>query len=113
LLLPADGAAFTLAQDTITLQWASIGTLRDNEAYKVVVEDVTEAQGRKITEYVTDTKFIVPVTFRPQADTPHIMRWWVVAVRQTGTDDQGQPIWTEAGAVSLTRVFSWLGVANP
>ncbi|MFZ5920423.1 MAG: LysM peptidoglycan-binding domain-containing protein [Chloroflexota bacterium] len=113
LLLPADGASFTLAQDTITLQWASIGTLRDNEAYKVVVEDVTEAQGRKITEYVTDTKFIVPVTFRPQADIPHIMRWWVVAVRQTGTDDQGQPIWTEAGAVSLPRAFSWLGVANP
>src|SRR6185369_5582768 len=31
LLLPASGASFTLANDVVTLQWASIGTLRDNE----------------------------------------------------------------------------------
>jgi len=113
LLLPADGASFTLANDTITLQWASIGTLRENEAYMVVVEDVTEAQGRKLIEYVTDTKFIVPVNFRPRDDVPHILRWWVVTVRQTGTDEQGQPLWSEAGALSLMRVFSWQGIANP
>src|SRR4029453_13901125 len=39
LLLPADGAAFTLANDVVTLQWASIGNLRENEAYQVTIED--------------------------------------------------------------------------
>jgi hypothetical protein len=37
------------------------------------------------------------------------MRWSVVTVRQTGTDDQGNPIWTMAGAASLARTFTWTG----
>src|ERR1041385_2181030 len=59
LLLPADGAAFTLANDVVTLQWASIGTLRDNERYQVTIEDVTTGQGRHLTEYVTDQKYTI------------------------------------------------------
>lgn len=111
LLLPGDGAAFTLANDVVTLQWASIGTLRENEAYQVTVEDVTEGQGRRTTEYVTDTKFIVPTNFRPKDNLAHIMRWWVVSVRQTGTDEQGEPIYDTAGATSEKRTFSWMGSA--
>ncbi|HEY3310093.1 MAG TPA: LysM peptidoglycan-binding domain-containing protein [Anaerolineales bacterium] len=111
LLLPADGASFTLANDNITLQWASIGTLRDNEAYIITIEDVTEGQGRRLVDYVNDTKYIVPVSFRPKDSAPHIFRWFISTVRQTGTDDQGQPIWDSAGENSTQRVFSWQGVA--
>jgi LysM repeat protein len=111
LLLPSDGASFTLASDSITLQWASIGTLRDNESYIVTIEDVTEGQGRRLVDYVTDTKYIIPTSFRPKDNVPHILRWWISTARQTGSDDQGQPIWTSAGAPSLQRVFSWQGVA--
>jgi hypothetical protein len=111
LLLPADGASFTLAHDNITLQWASIGTLRDNEAYIITIEDVTEGQGRRLIDYVNDTKFIVPVSFRPKDSSPHIFRWVISSVRQTGTDEQGQPIWDVAGENSLQRVFSWQGIA--
>ena len=109
LLLPADGAEFTLANDSIVLQWASIGTLRENESYQVTVLDVTSGTDRKDVKYVTDTKYIVPVSFRPQDSGVHIMRWWVVSVRQTGSDDQGNPIWTTAGAPSVMRDFSWSG----
>ncbi len=111
LLLPGDGAAFTLANDVVTLQWASIGTLRDNEAYQVTIEDVTAGQARRIVDYVADTKYIVPTSFRPKDNVAHILRWWVAPVRQTGTDDQGKPIYTSAGAVSDKRVFSWVGAA--
>jgi LysM repeat protein/ribosomal protein L40E len=111
LLLPADGAAFTLANDVVTLQWASIGTLRENEAYQVVVVDVTSGQGRRITEYVTDTKFIVPTSFRPNDNLPHVIRWWVTTVRQNGVDEQSQPVYESAGALSEKRDFSWVGVA--
>ncbi len=111
LLLPADGASFTLDNDAITLQWASVGTLRENEAYQVTIEDATAGTGRKLVQYVTDTKFIVPVTFRPQETRPHILYWSVVAVRQTGTDEQGNPIWSTAGAVSTLRAFSWNGAS--
>lgn len=111
LLLPADGAAFTLANDVVTLQWASVGALRDAEAYQITVEDITADTTRRLTDYVTDTKYIVPTSYRPKDNVAHVLRWWITPVRQAGTDDQGQPIWTSSGAVSDKRVFSWVGVA--
>jgi LysM repeat protein len=111
LLLPADGAAFTLANDIVTLQWASVGVLRDGEAYQVIVEDLTASRTRRLTDYVTDTKYIVPTTFRPRDNVAHVLRWWISPVRQAGTDEQGQAIWVSAGATSERRVFSWTGVA--
>ncbi|HUI89563.1 MAG TPA: LysM peptidoglycan-binding domain-containing protein [Anaerolineales bacterium] len=113
LLLPADGQAFTLADDVVTLQWASIGTLRPNEEYQVTIEDVTVDEGRRIVDYVTDTKYIVPTSFRPNDNIAHVMRWWVVPVRNDGTDSSGQPIWDPAGAQSDQRVFTWVGAAIP
>jgi hypothetical protein len=109
LLLPANGDTFTLATDTVTLQWASVGVLRENERYQVTIEVLTGGTGRKLTQYVTDTKFVVPVTFRSQENSTSIMQWWVVAVRQSGTDDQGNPIWSSAGTASAMRVFGWSG----
>ena len=111
LLLPADGGAFTLANDVVTLQWSSVGTLRDNETYRVIVEDITEGQARRLTDYVTDTKYIVPTTFRPKDNVAHVIRWWVSTVRQSGTDEQGQPIYSSAGADSQKWVFTWVGSA--
>ena len=110
LLLPVDGAPYSGANDTVTLQWSSVGTFRQNEAYKVTVEDVTAGGGRKIEAYVTDTSYIVNASFRPQDTTPHVMRWWVEPVRQTGSDSQGNPVYSSAGAASQPRVFTWSGV---
>lgn len=112
LLLPADGGAFTLANDTVSLQWSSVGTLRENEFYQVTIEDVTEGQARRLTNYVTDTKYIVPTTFRPKDNVAHVIRWWITTVRQTGTDDQGQPVYSSAGANSEKWVFTWVGSAQ-
>lgn len=111
LLLPADGGAFTLANDVVTLQWSSVGTLRDNETYRVIVEDITEGQARRLTDYMTDTKYIVPTDFRPNENVAHVIRWWISTVRQTGTDEQGQPIYSSAGADSSKWVFTWVGSA--
>lgn len=114
LLLPADGASYTKSSDVITLQWASVGELRENESYAVTIEDVTDGNARKLVEYVKDSKFIIPETFRPTDNTPHVFRWSVLTVRQTGTDkDSGNPIWEPAGAVSSQRVFSWVGLGGP
>ncbi len=107
LLLPADGAVFTAANDSVTLQWAAVSTLRQNEAYAVTVEDVTEGKGRKLTDYVSDTKFIVPASFRPTDTSPHLLKWYVVPVRQTGTSIDGKPIYAPAGAASASRGFIW------
>lgn len=111
LLLPQDGAPFTSTDDTVTLQWASVGTLRDNEAYAVTIVDVTGGQDRKLVDYVVDTKYNVPLSFRPTDNLPHVIRWWVLTARQVGTDDSGNPIWEPAGASSAQRDFIWVGVA--
>jgi LysM repeat protein len=113
LLLPADGSSFTAANDSITLQWASVGTLRQNEAYAVTIEDLTGGTGRKLVDYVTDTKYTVPATFRPVDTVPHIIRWIVIPVRQTGSSKDGSPIWDTGGAPSTPRVFSWWGAGAP
>ena len=49
----------------ITLQWASVGEMRQNEAYAVTIIDATDSNKGKLVDYVTDTKFIVPAELRP------------------------------------------------
>jgi len=109
LLLPADGAVFTLDNATVTLQWSAVGTLNSNEAYRITVEDITEGEGRKLIDEVSSTTFSVPASFRAKTNVPHIYRWSVMPVRQVGTDESGNIIWDSAGAVSETRVFTWVG----
>lgn len=111
LLLPPDGEPFDLADDAVTLQWASVGSLRENEAYIVTVEDITSGEGRKLVEYVVDTKFIVPSSFRTRSDIPHVFRWTIGTVRQISTDEEGLPVYESAGAVSNARVFTWQGIS--
>ena len=113
LLLPPDGSPFTLADDSVTLQWASVGALRDNESYAVTFEDITSGNGLKLAQYVLDTKYVIPSTFRPNDTLPHVFRWLVLTVRQVGTDDSGNPIYQPAGAASAPRVFTWVGTGTP
>ncbi len=111
LLLPADGTSYNVSGETITLQWAGVGSLLPNEAYEVVVEDVTEGAGRKLIQYVPDTKFNIPMDFRPSSDTsPHVIRWYVTAVRQTVTQEGAPSTYEPAGARSEARTFIWTGV---
>ncbi|HMN11001.1 MAG TPA: LysM peptidoglycan-binding domain-containing protein [Bellilinea sp.] len=109
LLLPADGTIFANGNDAISLQWAAVALHGTNEAYKVTVEDVTAGTGQQLVDYVTDTKFIVPVSFRPVDTVPHIIRWTVQVVRQSGSTKDGEPIYVPAGAVSYSRAFGWAG----
>ncbi|MFC1997398.1 LysM peptidoglycan-binding domain-containing protein [Chloroflexota bacterium] len=108
LLLPADGGVFTLNNETVTLQWSAVGTLNNNEAYRVTVEDITEGEGRQLVDEVAATTYSVSTSFRAKDNIPHIYRWWVRPVRQIGTDESGNIIWDNAGAISETRVFTWV-----
>ncbi|MCJ7678441.1 MAG: LysM peptidoglycan-binding domain-containing protein [Anaerolineales bacterium] len=114
LLLPRDGEYFSASSDSVTLQWASVGALRENEFYQVIVEDLTDSSGTKrLVGYATDTKYIVPASFRPNDTLPHILRWQISVMRQTGTDDNSTPIYVSGGAVSDRRHFSWSGTGAP
>jgi len=109
LLLPPDGGVFSLSDNQVTLQWSSVGLINTNEAYQVSVMDLTEGTGRKLVEFVTDTKFIIPGSFRASEDSPHIYRWSISTVRQVDVDENGNSIWEIAGSESEARVFTWTG----
>ena len=111
LLLPADGGVFSLSDNQVTLQWSSVGLINTNEAYRITIMDLTEGTGRKLVDYVEDTKFIVPGSFRASEDSPHIYRWTISTVRQVEVDENGSPIWEDAGSLSEARVFTWTGQA--
>jgi LysM repeat protein len=109
LLLPANGAPFTIADDSVTLQWASVGSLQENEAYRVTIEDLTASQGPTLIDQVADTKYLVPSTVRPSDGVAHVFSWIVEVVRISGSDESGNPVWITAGAASIPRYFSWIG----
>jgi LysM repeat protein len=109
LLLPANGAQFTIADDSITLQWASVGSLLENEAYRVTIEDITAAQGPSLIDQVNDTKYLILSTIRPTDGSVHIFSWFVEVARITGSDESGNPTWSTAGSASIPRYFSWTG----
>lgn len=115
LLLPRDGDAFSLSNETISLQWASVGALRENEFYRVTVVDVTEqttgSGDKMLVDYVTNTSYIVPAEFRPSGPAVHVLRWWIETVRLSGTTTGGEPRYVPAGASSVQRVFTWFGGA--
>lgn len=111
LLLPPDGSVFSEQENSVTIQWSAVGTLNENEAYQVIIEDITQDEGRKIVDYVNDTKYVIPESFRANDNLPHIYRWQVTTARNTGTDENGNPIWVSAGAISTSRVFTWIGKA--
>jgi LysM repeat protein len=112
LLLPEDGKVFSQADEPITLLWAAVGILNENEAYAVTIEDVTTGQTTRVVSYVTDTKFSLPATMRPNDAKAHVFRWSVMPVRQTGTGPDGSPLWESAGSASDARVFIWLSGAS-
>lgn len=108
-LLPNDGQIFP-AGEVVTLQWTSVGALRPDEFYYVVIEDVTCNCARFYRQPTTDTKLIVPITFRQTDDAIHVYRWTVTTVRQR-PNTSVQPEYDPAGATSPIHDFVWLGGA--
>jgi len=106
-LLPTDGQTFNPG-DTVTLQWTAVGTLRPNESYLVTVEDVTCSCARILKQATTETKLIVPASFRQTDAALHVFRWTVTTVLNRSPDN-AQPQYDSAGATSSIRDFIWLG----
>ena len=110
LLNPLDGAAISSIEQTVSLQWTSVAALRENEIYLVSVEDVTENADRRITATTLSTRYIVGIEMKPHEAVPHVFRWTVVTGRQTGVTADGRPMYQPAGATSVERTFTWMGI---
>jgi len=113
LLNPPDGAAISSVEQTVSLQWTSVATLRENEVYLISVEDVTQNGSQRISVTTLTTRYIVAVDMKPYEAVPHVFRWTVVTARQTGVTDDGRPMYQPAGATSVERTFTWTGIGVP
>jgi hypothetical protein len=84
LLLPRSGAAFNAATNAITLQWASVADLRENELYRVTVDRTLPLE---MASLLSNTCRI-PNT----SSQAHIERWMQLLifsmVRNSSTSDQ-------------------------
>lgn len=109
-LHPRNGSSFDLSNDIVALQWASIGALREGEAYQVTVIDLTfEGEEVIIVAEVTDTKFVVPMSMRPSEDVPHSFQWFVIPVINIGVNQEGETVYAANGPVSVSQYFTWSG----
>lgn len=110
LLVPADGAAISQIDQTVALQWASVGLLRANEVYLITVEDVTANSAKRLEATTLTTRYIVTVEMKPYEAVPHVFKWKVVTARQTGVAGDGRTLYEPAGATSAERTFTWTGI---
>ena len=108
LLLPVSGSSFSAGNDSVTLQWAAVADLKDNEVYRVTVQDLSSDVEKILVDYVSDTKYIIPVSFRPVDTNPHIIQWTIQVAKRI-SQGEDTPVYLDAGATSEKRVFSWVG----
>jgi hypothetical protein len=81
--------------------------LRPNEYYYVIVEDVTCNCARFLKQATTETRLIVPATFRPTDVKVHVYRWTVTTVRLRSSGGATAE-YDSAGATSPIRDFTWV-----
>jgi len=107
LLLPTDGSYFDGSHDTITLQWASVGELRENEYYQITVIDKTSGSDLILVSIEKSNSFKLPIDLRPADNSTHIFEWFVLTVAQIGNNEDGSPVYIPGSPVSIARNFGW------
>jgi len=108
LLQPLSGSRIVGGDRPVLLQWLSVGILRDNETYRVTVEQI-DGSIRHGPIYTTATSLhLLPIDLFPVADDPHrVFRWTVAIMRQVDVGSDGTPLY-EVINPTASRTFHWL-----
>jgi LysM repeat protein len=106
LLQPPTGSYFA-SGDEIILQWLAASELRENEYFLVTIIDSTAGGEIVLEETVKDTRFILDPAFQPSGGNPHVYGWKIGILALIGEDEQGNPIYREAGPDSIMQYFAW------
>ncbi len=114
LLQPLNGSRIVGGDRPVLLQWLSVGILRDNETYRVTVEQI-DGSIRHGPFYTTATSLhLLPIDLFPAAEDPHrVFRWTITIMRQVGVGSDGTPLY-EVISPTASRTFHWLpALATP
>ena len=104
LLSPADGAEFEGENAVVVLTWASIGILRDNQAYLVELE--TPAHVAPVTYSTQGTTWRLPSNLWPPGQRG-TLAWRVTVVQGTNPTSDETPEWEPLSPASETRNLVW------
>jgi LysM repeat protein len=111
LLHPLDGNRVVGNGMPVLLQWLSSGILRDDETYRVTVDQV-DGSIRLPPVYIKATALhVLPDLFPPPGDPNRSLRWTVTIMRQVGVGSDGTPLY-QVVSPSASRTFQWI-VAPP
>lgn len=77
LLSPADGAVFQGREERIVLQWASVGTLGEDEWYQLTVS--APGEGDTYSAYTKASSWVLPASLYP-GDSSGLLHWTVSVV---------------------------------
>ena len=114
LVSPQDGVTFTETQQVITLQWLSVGLLRDNEYYVIEIQPQGDTTVPIYESKATSLKLAQELVGN---QTERSFRWFVSVKQKLATDPKtNQPIYNDLGPQSLAWRFVWrkpAGTATP
>ncbi|RMG89308.1 MAG: LysM peptidoglycan-binding domain-containing protein [Chloroflexi bacterium] len=108
-LFPPNHAVIDPPDRVITLQWAAVKNLAENEWYMVELADEDEIDSLPYRGFTRATSFQVPSSWRPTEPEQHLMRWRVSIVQVTGWRSDGLPLYKYGGQASEPSFFVWLG----
>ena len=97
LLFPADGAVFSAEVAPVTLQWASVGLLGEDEWYEVRVWTLGRQSDYRL--WTRETVSQLPQAWRPEGQTTRLY-WSVTVVQRAGQES------TALSPPSVTRSFT-------
>jgi LysM repeat protein len=105
LVSPQDGVTFTQTQQVITLQWLSVGLLKENEFYVIEIQP----QGDTIVPiYETKSTSLKLSQDLVGDQTERSFKWFVSVKQKLATDPKtNQPIYNDLSPQSLSWRFVW------
>jgi LysM repeat protein len=93
----------------VTLQWAAVKDLNDNEWYMIELTDINVLDVPPYRGFTRDNSFQIPSDWRPDVPEEHNFRWRISIVQVTDWRADGQPIYEYGGRFSEDAFFTWLG----
>lgn len=106
LLSPLLGARFQGLSQPIVLQWSPIKELAQVEYYEVTV-DYNYGETTPSVRFATrETQFVLPQELYGKPNC-HVFNWQVTLMRQTGVNDNGQPVGDPVSYNSLYWYVWW------
>ncbi len=109
LLYPIADAVVNPPNGRVMLQWVAVQDLAESEWYMVEMADLDEIDRLPRRGFTRDNNYQLPTNWRPDVDESHRIRWQISIVNVTDWRDDGLPIYTYGGEMSIPSFFNWLG----